>query len=146
MTGRHKSRSSFQCTVPWLVLYKACWIKGILNKCFSFQVPRAGFFIPRSSSTLLKPTSQTPLNCFVHFFLLSLMWPLRLLLLLQSRVLANTDSGITDGCSPQVAVDHKGANLASVTETNISSKGVYVSGCWSSPAANTVFRFPKDEI
>ena len=69
-----------------------------------------------------------------------------LLLLLQSRVLANTDSRITDGCSPQVAVDHKGANLASVTESSISSKGVYVSGCWSSPAAGTVFRFPEDEI
>ena len=50
------------------------------------------------------------------------------LLLLQSRVLANIDSGITDGCSPQVAVDHKGANLASVTETNISSKGVSSKG------------------
>ena len=69
-----------------------------------------------------------------------------LLLLLHSRVLANTNSGIKDGCSPQVAVDHKRANLASVTETSISSKGVYVSGCWSSPAANTVFRFPEDEI
>ena len=67
-------------------------------------------------------------------------------LLLQSRVSANTDSRITDGCSPQVAVDHKGANLASVTESSISSKGVYVSGCWSSPAAGTVFRFPEDEI
>ena len=51
---------------------------------------------------------------------------LLLLLLLQSRVLANTDSGIMDGCSPQVAVHHKGANLASVTETNISSKGDYL--------------------
>ena len=60
------------------------------------------------------------------------------------RVLANTNSGITDGCFPQVAVDHKGANLASVTETSNSSKDVYVSGCWSSPAANTVFRFPED--
>ena len=68
------------------------------------------------------------------------------LLLLQSRVLANTDSRITDGCSPQVAVGHKGANLASVTESSISSKGVYVSGCWSSSAAGTVFRFPEDEI
>ena len=62
-----------------------------------------------------------------------------LLLLLKTRVLANTNSGITDGCSPQVTVVHKGANLASVTESNISSKGVYVSGCWSSPAASTVF-------
>ena len=66
------------------------------------------------------------------------------ILLLQSRVLTNTDSRITDGCSPQVAVDHKGANLTSVTESSISSKGVYVSGCWSSPAAGTVFRFPEE--
>ena len=43
------------------------------------------------------------------------------ILLLQSRVLANTDSRITDGCSPQVAVNHKGANLASVTVMNMGS-------------------------
>ena len=68
---------------------------------------------------------------------------IKTILLLQSRVLANTDSGITDGCSPQVAVDHKGANLASVTETNISSMGVYVSGCWSSPCCDYRVSVPK---
>ena len=39
--------------------------------------------------------------------------------------------GNHDGCSPQVTVVHLGSNLANVTENSISSKGFYVSGCWS---------------
>ena len=55
-------------------------------------------------------------------------------------------TGITDGCSPLVLIPvvHKGVNLASVTESSISSEGVCVSGFWSSPAASAVLWFPED--
>ena len=62
------------------------------------------------------------------------------------RVIAITNSRITDGCSPQVTVVLKGASFASVTETSVSSYGIYVSVWWSFPAASAVFWFPEDEI
>lgn len=39
--------------------------------------------------------------------------------------------GNHDGYSPQVTVVHNGSNLANITKNSISSKGFYVSGCWS---------------
>ena len=61
-----------------------------------------------------------------------------------AKVITTTTTTV-EGVS-QHRLENHGWLLSSVTESSISSKGVYVSGCWSSPAAGTVFRFPEDEI